>query len=1456
MRVPDYFAQARFLVISLICLLGAAPWASAYTITVTSTAQGMQPPGQGCTITEAILLVDLGAQAIGPGIRPGEPLLGNCTMEIGGDGITIVVPAGEYLLTTPYLNMDGQAGFPLIGPTHYPFIGVPWGVRIVGDPEGGTIIKRETSPETPKFRFFHVQTWLELEHLTLSGGDAGGDPNGGGAIFGDDSMLAPCPPGFSGPCRLPITLRHVAFENNRAVFGGALASVYRVYGQGFTFTIEDSTFRGNHATHGGGAIRVPDSGWTSIVRSRFEDNLSSEGGGAIFSSTLESIEVQDTTFLRNRANAEGGAIHAPHARLTRVVMDQNTSHGRGGALYSYAGRLNVLDSTFTGTQGREGGGIYSTAGGSVEIRGSAFVNNVATQQNGGAIELHNETGSSLLSNSTFAGNAAVDRGGAVYVYGGTLAINNVTIAGNTSGYGPGLALGWWGGSTVRIGNSIVAGNVTTAGPVIDVQVGPNESLTSLGYNIIGTDLETRGLFTGPGDRTGTDGTPLDAGLLPLADNGGPTDTRALAPGSPALDAGSPASPGSAEACEATDQRGEVRSGPGSGRCDIGAFEAIVTFPVSLTVGPGGSVTGLSAQACTGTCAFDVPRDSVLTLVATPAAGFTFDHWTGDCSGAPLVCSVSVNAATTIAVSFSELPFATSLTLESSPSPSVATAPVTLTARATSSAPAVPAGLVTFSLAGGETIGETPLASDGTAKLITSSLALGSVSILASYSGGPGFLPSSEQIVHVVQAPTATVALRSSANPSVPPITFIATVTATAPATAIPTGYVTFIELTLARSLGSVALDANGQAALVLPNFTPGERTVRAIYTGDVHFGPAMATIDQTVLVPDRVSLTIPEGVTFADGSIREPGPAPVPDPVSHATTTTITPPAAIMAGQRAPVIVTVRAVAPELGTPHGTVIVTVAGTDWALPLDGTGRATMDAPPLIEGIHAISARYLGNADFDPSTATAVQLVALSNTSQTSVATPVSSAYGQLVTLTATVSPWAAGIATVPEGSVQFIDVTTEAVLATRPLTAGSASFATAILNAGAHLIRATYTSTNGFTPSAGERGFQVNRATTVVAIISTGSPSAAGAAVTFTAQVNVVAPAEGFPEGSITFSDSGVVLNTVPVDSSRRAQLVISNLSVGEHTIQASYSGHFNFAPSLGTLPHRVNTWPTKRIDVTESMRIVDAVVPVPRANTPVGTNVVVLAQRASIVFGNVTAGGVTTIVSATVPSSPAFYISTTPATSFDISTTAQFTGSVQVTLPFPAGTISPRLMHYENGAWVDRTTAIDYAGRTVTGTVTSLSPFAVFQPAAREGRMSGDGAVDDERFEFELKERSLGTERGRLTLTRKAPRGHGRPRDDEFRSTTINDIVFWDDARYRASRRHDSVVDSVVFTGTGKWNGSPHYTFEAEATDRGEPGRGRDTLRITIRDPHGIVVLSSEGTLTAGNIQSHRIGTR
>jgi hypothetical protein len=124
------------------------------------------------------------------------------------------------------------------------------------------------------------------------------------------------------------------------------------------------------------------------------------------------------------------------------------------------------------------------------------------------------------------------------------------------------------GQGVEIGSTILAANAATHGP--DCQADP--AATSLGRNLIGDATGCGAVFDHgvKGDKVGNDQvgpsiSKIAPKLSPHADNGGPTPTRALKSGSPAIDAA-----GGKPCSTITDQRGVKR--PKGPRCDIGAFE--------------------------------------------------------------------------------------------------------------------------------------------------------------------------------------------------------------------------------------------------------------------------------------------------------------------------------------------------------------------------------------------------------------------------------------------------------------------------------------------------------------------------------------------------------------------------------------------------------------------------------------------------------------------------------------------------------------------------------------------------------------------------------------------------------------------------------------------------------------------------------------------------------------------
>ncbi len=280
------------------------------------------------------------------------------------------------------------------------------------------------------------------------------------------------------------------------------------------------------------------------------------------------------------------------------------------------------------------------------------------------------------------------------------------------------------------------------------------------------------------------------------------------------------------------------------------------------------------------------------------------------------------------------------------------------------------------------------------------------------------------------------------------------------------------------------------------------------------------------------------------------------------------------------------------------------------------------------------------------------------------------------------------------------------------------------------------------------------------------------------------------------------------------------------------------------------------------------------ANTPLGANVVVELPPVTLTFANVTQAGTTTVTtSSTGPPPPAGFKLGNPPTYYDITTTAVFSGTALVCINY-TGTVvgnepALRLFHFQPNP-TDVTVSLDTVNNIICGRVTTLSPFAILEPAIQPGHINGEGFINaaGQRhfFEFHVRERSSGEELGRLQY-RVRPMKPGRDREDgdddgdddrrgpvnRFVSRTVTSVTFSDDPTVTPGRRPKPAVDTVVFMGTGRWNGIPDYTFEARAIDAGEPGRGRDFFRITIKDPGSNVISTVAGRLTGGNIQSHEV---
>ena len=164
-------------------------------------------------------------------------------------------------------------------------------------------------------------------------------------------------------------------------------------------------------------------------------------------------------------------------------------------------------------------------------------------------------------------------------------------------------------------------------------------------------------------------------------------------------------------------------------------------------------------------------------------------------------------------------------------------------------------------------------------------------------------------------------------------------------------------------------------------------------------------------------------------------------------------------------------------------------------------------------------------------------------------------------------------------------------------------------------------------------------------------------------------------------------------------------------------------------------------------------------------------------------------------------------------------------------------------------TAADAAGNVATGSFTAtVAPFA---SAPTPGQMAGAGEVrsGDERavFAFTVRESVRRGERGVVMVQFIDRRGQ---KARYLASAT--EVQFSDASGVSPGRRPRSGVDSVVFSGVGSWNGAEGYRFTISASDRGEPGRGKDTFDVKVYGPRGNLLKSVQGVLVDGNIQSMR----
>jgi predicted outer membrane repeat protein len=588
------------LAVTTCALLGSTAVASAGTFTVNDSTDAalsnvndtscVSTDGGSCTLRAAVQAAD----------------------NSGGTS-QITVPAGTYRLTIPStsgfdpatgdLDIDNGAHVTLTGAGASSTVINPARIDRAFAVQGGAALS--ISGVTVENG---AQPNTSPSHLSTSPGNGGAFYNDGSLSI-DSSVLTGNSAKFNGgavyadaDASLTSVTNSTVTTSTAGQAGGAL------YIESGAITLTGDTLTHNTADSNGGLLDDEESGHTvgtvTIGSSTIAHNVADSDGGAIDLDDAGATNISNSTFNSNTtASSSGGAIEVDGSGLLTVTgstFNANSSGGAsGGAIDVDGSDVSVTASTFTANQGEAGGAIYVDGPSDTAIETidtSTFTDNSGTSSSGGAI--YADEGSLAVTNSTFSGNStAEDGGGLAYESADAMTLDNDTFDGNQANEGGGVYFSENAttGTVALLNDTIARNSAYEGGGIYDPEDANSVQNTIVADNSGGTGSSGGGdcYFAATGsagsaDQDGnvdSDGTcfsvaghthdqiNVDPLLGQLSDNGGPTETDLLQPGSPAI------GNAVASACPAADQRGTARSTV-QGQCDSGAFQ---TAPTSLTL---------------------------------------------------------------------------------------------------------------------------------------------------------------------------------------------------------------------------------------------------------------------------------------------------------------------------------------------------------------------------------------------------------------------------------------------------------------------------------------------------------------------------------------------------------------------------------------------------------------------------------------------------------------------------------------------------------------------------------------------------------------------------------------------------------------------------------------------------------------------------------------------------------
>ncbi len=409
------------------------------------------------------------------------------------------------------------------------------------------------------FDLIYVQMGAADQDFTLSGITLQGDGlagNGRGLIVVGPSM----PANYS---TKDVTITGVSFNGLSTTGIGGGAAVLFTSG---TTTVTDSVFNNLSAESGGALALTSGTGDLVISGTQFTGNEADADGGALFTDAAGAVHVSDTLFQLNEAGTGGAVLHdtiSEDSSYTRTTFDQNsTDDDEGGAIYVLGVdseiELSVEDSSFTANYSdEEGGAIWiSSLQGILSVSGSTFAGNQSDEEQGNGIGIGSTSGGSSVGvvNSTLSEEAFA--GSAIYfsLLDGGLDLAFTTIVAQHAA----LEIDNNDGGTFISHNILQSTAAASA-----IQINTADDQVDVEWTLFSTAIDP--LFVNDLGNNIASKNPL---LGALQNNGGPTSTRLLLTGSPALNAGG----ATFVEVPAFDQRGAGFPRLVGGAYDLGAIE--------------------------------------------------------------------------------------------------------------------------------------------------------------------------------------------------------------------------------------------------------------------------------------------------------------------------------------------------------------------------------------------------------------------------------------------------------------------------------------------------------------------------------------------------------------------------------------------------------------------------------------------------------------------------------------------------------------------------------------------------------------------------------------------------------------------------------------------------------------------------------------------------------------------